>query len=134
MARPRKSAVVLQMSGAFKANPRRAREDLPGAAPSDLIPPSNLTQDEVKAWHYLVDRLPKVALTRSEELSVESAVRLFARQRAMKSSHEDFLKVTQLLLTHLTALGMTLASRAKLGSPPSGEGKANPFARIKEGA
>ena len=131
MPRPRKSARELELSGAFKHNPKRARRDLEGAGPSDLRPPEHLPPRMHETWNYVVDRLPKITLSRSEEMMVESTVRIYYRFKNADDKTEEFRRLAQSLLAHLSALGMTVASRAKLGEPVNAR-KENPFGKLRE--
>ena len=131
MPRPRKSAKALELSGAFVKNPQRARVDLAGAGPSDLKPPAHLPKEMHSTWKYVIDRLPKVTLTRSEEMMVESTVRIYYRFKHADDKTEEFRRLAQTLLTHLSGLGMTVASRAKLGQPVDRK-KQNPFRKLRE--
>lgn len=133
MARPRTSAKILEMRGAFKDNPQRAREDLEGAGPFSEEAPEHLTENEKLAWNHLVKRLPKVSLTSSEEVLVESAARVYARYLKTPSHSEEFRRLAATLMNHLKELGMTVNARAKLGAP-SGKKKQNRFSSLNEPA
>lgn len=120
--RPRTPAKILELKGAFKKDPQRKRVDAEGAGPFGEEPPAHLPQDVVRAWRYLVDRLPKVALSSSDELAVEVAARLTAQFWAGN------IMVAAELRQWLGKLGMTPADRAKLpGSAPPSD---NPFAKL----
>jgi phage terminase small subunit len=130
LARPRTSAKILEARGAFKDNPQRAREDLPGAGPFDHEPPDFLTELEKKAWSRIVSRLPKLTLSSSEELLVESAARVYARYLETPSRTDEFRRLGVAFMQHLKELGMTVNARAKLGTP-SGNSKKNRFGALK---
>lgn len=132
MARPRTSAKVLELRGAFKENPQRARQDLEGAGPFNALPPAHLDEKYHASWNYIVERLPKVALSSSEELLVESAARVYARYREIDPSSEEFRRLASTLMQHLKELGMTVNARAKLG-PSAEKSQTNRFGALKSG-
>lgn len=81
MARPRTATNVLQLRGAFKKDPQRARQDVKtgrdvGAAPSK----QQLTFPE--AWDYLVRCCPRGVLDERDRVYLEIAASLFVEFRA----------------------------------------------------
>jgi hypothetical protein len=131
MGRPRTPAQVLQLRGAFDKHPERAREDAPGAGPINLEPPDGLTGPQIAAWRRLAERLPKVALTSTEEISLERAAVVYAQLRETHPSSPEFKKLDDSLRQWLIQLGMTLQARTKLGT--SGDKKpGNKFAELRE--
>ena len=128
--RPRTSAAILHLRGAFKAHPERAREDLPGAGPWDDTPPDYLTGPEQAAWREVITWLPKVALTQSERLGVTVMATIWAQAKATNKASPDYLKLIAELRAWAGQMGVTLAARAKLGT--SGKQKApSKYAGIK---
>jgi len=111
--RPRLPSNVLELRGAFKKHPERRRQDPAGAAEFKREPPPHLPQGAVSAWRYLVERLPKVAITSSDEIAVEVCAGLLAKY--WLSSELDTLKE---LRQWLGKLGMTPGDRARLPSAP----------------
>lgn len=126
MGRPKTSAKILRLKGSFVAHPERAREDAEGAGEFDKEPPQHLPQECVRAWRWVVERLPLVAITKTEEIAVEMAARLLA-QFWMSGS----LDVAKELRQWLAKLGMTLADRVKLPAGNSSESK-NRFSKFKD--
>jgi len=82
-------------------------------------------------WKYVIDRLPKITLSQSEEVMVESTVRIYYRFKHVDEKTDEFRRLAHTLLQHLNALGMTVASRAKLGHPVDRK-KQNPFRKMRE--
>lgn len=120
--RPRTPAKILELRGAFRRNPQRRRTDADGAGPFCTDPPAHMPQAVVPAWRFLVARLPKVALSSSDELAVEIAATLTAQ--AWAGNHAVIPELRQ----WLAKLGMTPTDRGKLpGSAPS---DANPFDKL----
>lgn len=129
--RPRQSAAILKLRGAFVAHPERAREDAPGAGPFNPDPPDYLTGPEIAAWREVVEWLPKVALTLSERMGVAVMARLWATAKNTNPASPDFLKIIAELRQWAAQMGMTLQARAKLGT--SGKSaESNKFADIKD--
>ncbi|HWG77814.1 MAG TPA: hypothetical protein VN660_13630 [Steroidobacteraceae bacterium] len=117
MARPRESATILQMKGAFDKNPDRARADLPGAGPMATEPPPTLTGEEIAAWRYIYERCPLPALSSSEEIALEQAARALAMLRKINPIMIDvYAALDRRLQTWLAELGMGVKARAALGA------------------
>lgn len=116
MGRPRLPAQVLELRGAFAAHPERRREDAPGAGPFDLSPPAGLTGEEIGAWRWVIERLPRLALTSTEEMGVYQMARLKAACDRTHPSSPDFKKLDDSLRQWAVQMGMTLQARTKLGT------------------
>jgi phage terminase small subunit len=123
MARPKTPSNVLELRGAFKKNPQRARVDAAGAGQFAKAPPQHLPQGAVVAWQYVVSRLPKVALSSSDEIAVEIAAKLLAQ--FWLTGDLDTIKE---LRQWLGKLGMTPVDRTKMPSTPPDN--ANPFSGL----
>lgn len=125
MARPREPARILELRGAFRANPQRRREDAPGAGPFNAEPPEHLHPTTARAWRYLVPRLPRVVLTASDEPAVEAAARVLgacweleSRLGPLAAAAPEFSKLHGLLLRYLAELGLSPRARASLTAAP----------------
>lgn len=121
MARPRTSAKVLELRGAFKTHPERRREDAEGAGPFQMDPPTHLAADAVPAWRYLVARLPKVSLSSSDEVAVEAAAltlagmwQLSKMYGALAPMSPAYKGLSAELRLWLQQLGMTIQARTKI--------------------
>lgn len=126
MARPRKPTNVLELKGAFKKNPQRARKDAETVGPlSD--PPPHLGGAELHAWREIAEHAPLDVLTDSDRIALELAANLLAQFRL------DPLDFPATKLVRLEALlgkfGMTPADRAKVGAKKEAL-KGNPFADL----
>jgi phage terminase small subunit len=121
--RPRLPSNVLELRGAFKKHPERRRRDAQGTGEFKTEPPAHLPAGAVPAWNYLVTRLPKIALTSSDEIAVEIAARLLAQY--WLTSDIDTMKE---LRQWLGKLGMTPADRTKMPSAPPND--KNPFSGL----
>lgn len=134
MARPRTPAKILELRGAFKANPGRKREDAPGSAPFETDPPASLPQNAVQAWREIVVRLPRIALSSADEHAVEAAAMALSGLRNLGdlgALHPNFGKLSAELRAWLIQLGMTPQARTKI--PPADDktkGGGNPFASV----
>jgi phage terminase small subunit len=115
----------LELRGAFQTHPERRRTDAEGAAPFDREPPQHLPQECTRAWRWIVERLPRVALYSTDEIAVEISARLLAKY--WLAGELDALKE---LRQWLGKLGFTPQDRAQLpGVPP--ERRPNPFDALK---
>lgn len=65
MARPKTPAAILEMRGSFAAHPETRRDDPDGASEFERDPPTHLPREVVPWWHYVVQRIPKVAVSSS---------------------------------------------------------------------
>lgn len=131
MGRPRTSAAILQLRGAFIRNPERAREDLPGAGPFDESPPDHLTGKEIAAWKEVIRALPKVAMSDSERIGIEQMARLRAMLKETSPLSADFIKLDAAFCRWCVQMGMTVAARARLGTSAK-RAAASKFAGLKE--
>lgn len=126
MARPRKPTNVLELKGAFKKNPQRARKDAETVGPLSE-PPAHLGGAALHAWNEIAQHAPLDVLTDSDRIALEVAANLLAQFR------EDPVDFPATKLVRLEALlgkfGMTPADRAKVGSKPE-RPKGNPFADL----
>lgn len=128
MARPRTSAKILQLKGAFDKDPARKRQDSEGSAPFDIDPPAHLPQQAVPAWRYVVSRLPKVAIYNCDEVAVEQAALLLSAVWTLGVvAGLDHLKE---LRQWLAVLGMTPAARTKIPPHVPKEDAKNPFDNV----
>ena len=131
MARPRTSAKILELRGAFKANPQRRREDAEGAGPFEKDPPAEMPADVVPTWRAIVERLPKIVLTSSDEFAVEQAAYCLSGIRQlgpMAALHPGFGKLSAELRQWLIQLGMTPQARTKIAPMGDDGPKGNRFA------
>ena len=126
MARPRKPTNVLELTGAFKKDPQRRREDAESAGPLSDAPP-HLGGAVLHAWNEIARYAPRDVLTDSDRISLEVAANLLAQFRA------DPAEFPAAKLVRLEALlgkfGMTPADRSKVGGKKEAP-KGNPFADI----
>lgn len=126
MARPRTPTKVLELRGAFKKHPERARQD--AEAVGELTdPPPHISGAVLGAWKEIAKYAPRDVLTDSDRLSIELAANLLAQFR------QDPVEFTAAKLMRLEALlgkfGMTPSDRAKVGGK-SDKPKSNPFAEL----
>lgn len=126
MARPRTPTNVLELKGAFKKNPQRARQDAESVGPLSSAPP-HLAGAELDAWNEIAQYAPPGVLTDSDRIALEVAANLLAQFR------NDPVEFPSTKLVRLEALlgkfGMTPADRAKVGGKKEAP-KGNPFANL----
>lgn len=154
MARPRKPTASLELGGAFKKNPNRARPTEPKDARELGSPPSRLSAEVVAYWNEIVSMVPAGILTYWDRWAVELAARLMQKATrqpkpdlldelldAIKSGtlsvddasallKPDGITAAELntLRSLLAAFGMTPADRSKLSVPK--EKPKNRFAEL----
>lgn len=126
MARPRKPTNVLELTGAFKKNPNRARQDADTVGPLTDAP-AHLGGAALHAWNEIAQYAPLDVLTDSDRIALEVAANLLAQFR------NDPVEFPSTKLVRLEALlgkfGMTPADRAKVGGKKEAP-KGNPFANL----
>ena len=121
--RPRTPATILELRGSFKRNPGRKRIDPEGAGPFNEMPPAHLAKAHVPAWRRIVERLPKIALSSSDEVAAE--VCAVMASKFWESGDVNYAKE---LRQWLAKFGMTPADRMKLpGRAPTPD---NPFSKL----
>ncbi len=126
MARPRKPTNVLELTGAFKKDPQRRRQDAESAGEL-TAPPPHINGAVLHAWNEIAQYAPRDVLTDSDRISLEIAANLLAQFRA------DPTEFPGAKLVRLEALlgkfGMTPADRSKVGGKKEAP-KGNPFADL----
>ena len=120
--RPRTPSNVLELRGAFKKDPQRRREDLPGVGAFNPNPPSNLQQELLPAWREIVGQINPAVLTASDYLSIEIMARLLVQLR-MTGDKSLGTELRQWFAQY----GLTAVGRTKIAPPKKGGG-GNPFA------
>lgn len=133
MARPRTPSNVLELRGAFAKNPQRRRKDAEGAGPFNAEPPAELPGEAVRAWRILAERVPKVALTSSDEIALAQAARTLAGIWLLDAqggaANPLFAKLSAELRQWLIQLGMTPQARTKMPQAPE-KPASNAFADV----
>ena len=129
MARPRKPTKVLELTGAFKKNPKRKREGEPvttggiGAFKKGSV-------DREVIWDEIVGQCALGVLTNADRLALEIAVEYIGQFRT------DPVKFSAARIHVLTAIlgrfGMTPADRAKMHLPeaPKRSGEVVPWSKF----
>lgn len=118
MARPRKPTNVLELSGAFRKDPSRARVDPVVDEPLGDAP-AWLTDDELHVWNEIVKCCPRGVLTGADRIALEEMCKLVHRSRVEGPAMP--VGERQLLRTYLGQFGMTPADRAKIAGPKKRE-------------
>jgi phage terminase small subunit len=125
MARPRKPTAVLELTGAFKKDPQRARNDepVPTGKPGD--PPDYLGEVAAGIWHEMV--LHGFWLTDADKFLLEIAARHMADFRRGVCDP----KIIAQLITVLNKLGFGPAERSKIKAPGAKEDGPKDFDEFK---
>lgn len=117
MARPRKPTNVLELTGAFKANPSRGRERENEPSPEEPISdaPAHFDAGQAEAYRELVRKAHRGVLCDADSVVVEAGAVLLARMR--KAPDEFTAGEFGRLEAILGKLGMTPADRSKVSAP-----------------
>lgn len=128
MPKPRKPTKILQFTGAFDKNPKRAesRAHEPASTGPIGAPPAELTGHDLTAWLRIVDECPKGVLTKRDRQHVFATALIGG---AILGGSRDPKLIAQYRIS-LAELGMTPASASKVSAPDADEGKANSVAAI----
>ena len=110
MPTPRKPAVVMEASGAWKHDPNRRREDAATSGPISIDPPQNMTDLEKDLYRELIAIAPPKVLANCDAVIVEVTARLWAKMREQTINAAE----TGLLIKSLGLLGMSPADRSKV--------------------
>ncbi len=113
MPRPRKPTDSLELSGAFRKNPQRARPPEAKSRRPFGTPPTHLSEADKAVWSEIEADLPRGVLTSADRYVVELLARLVAKLRA------DWLTGTEMsqMTWCLSHLGMTPSDRSKVLAP-----------------
>ena len=106
---------ILEMRGAYKNHPERAkdRENEPKPTAPLGNPPRSLNKQQKAIWRELVKPVPDGVLTAMDRAHLELACILLARIRNGDANSADQGQ----LIKCLTEIGMTPASRSKVSVP-----------------
>jgi len=122
MPRPRKPTKVLEMQGAYKANPQRKKERVNEPKPDTDIgnPPRGFTAAQKKIWQEMIDITPDGVITRMDRFILEVVSVMLCRFREAYTGRGKPLQSSEygILMRALTSLGMTPADRSKVLVPP----------------
>jgi hypothetical protein len=112
MGRPRKPTAVLELTGAFRKNPKRRRTEPVPTGPLGE-PPEHFTIEQAQVWHELAGACSPGVLTASDRLLVEIAavMMLQFRKQGAHTKRGDL----NLLISILSRMGMSPADRLRLG-------------------
>lgn len=134
MGRPRKPTAILEMNGAFRKNPARARSraSVPKVQNEIGDPPECFTlpgmERHLSVWHEIVAQVPERVLTFSDRIIVEMAVRALYKVRTGTAKAED----KTMLKSCLVELGMTPVARERINVPKEKNNAENPWKRLSE--
>ena len=117
MARPRKPTAVLELTGAFKKDPQRQRENEPRPAGPLGEEPLHFDEELKAIWRELVEMVPARVLTISDRWLIELACRTMQQVRKGTALAAE----RNLLLSCLSRMGLTPADRAKIAVPKEKE-------------
>jgi hypothetical protein len=124
MPAPRKPTELLELSGAFIANPQRRRPIGPKSTRAIGEPPDIMSADEQACWHEFIANAPAGVLTSGDRMCLELVARLVAKNRREGLTGAELSNLRALL----SELGATPAARSKiLASPDSDKTAANPW-------
>lgn len=114
MPGPRKPTELLQLSGAFKQNPQRAREVGPKSTEPLGDPPATFQAPERAIWYELVGNAPTGVLTSTERPILEVLSLLMLRLRTSWPKAAELA----LILNCLVQLGWTPSARSRVVGTP----------------
>jgi len=117
----------MEATGGFKNNPDRKRKD-PDTGGELGLPPTDLDEEELRAWIDIVNNAPLNVLRNSDRAIVTLAARIQAHIKI-----HDLLDISVGMIAQyqkcLAALGMTPADRSRVSATE--EKKAGKFAQFQ---
>ena len=123
----RKPSKVLELSGAFRKNPQRARPNEPVGEGPLGPPPDRLSDAEKAAWDEIARRAPRGVLTGSDRFVVELAARL---KVYLDETPVSEIK-PQLMSRYAVLLGQCgFSPSTRAGLAVEDKHTANPFAQL----
>lgn len=126
MARPRTPTNILELKGAFKKNPQRARKAEPVPTGGIGPAPKRMTKRQQEAWDEVVTNCPAGVMGNSDRIALEVVV---VRIAAYQDSTElPPVQEATFIFNALGRFGMTPSDRSKI-IVPKGKEK-NPFADL----
>lgn len=126
--RPRTPTKVVELRGGFKKHPERKKQRKAEPAPKAGIgaAPSYFSDQQIKAWDYIVSIVAPGVLFDSDRTHLEMTARLLAEMWSDgKDMKTDRLR---LLSTLLGKMGLNPSDRSRV-QVPEGKGK-NPFEEL----
>jgi len=126
MARPKKPTAHLELVGAFKKNPQRARDSEPVCDQLPVIPDKTLTEDGRRAWDFLIETAVPGVLTGMDSAYLTLAANALGRIWAHPESSISDMKQVGMMLGKL---GMTPSDRSNVVVPRKKESE---FAKFKK--
>lgn len=132
MGKSRKPAKILEMTGAFKKDPQRRRED-PDPNGDIGEPPEDFTEEQAQAWQEIIENHYDGILCKAHRHSVEYTAKLlaFSRSKDPDTGLPLFPVPDKELRIALGALGMDPVNCSKLGIKPKDKPKGGGFTRLK---
>lgn len=142
MGRPRKPTAQLELVGAFKKNPQRARESEPVCGEEVGEAPDRLSKTQQEAWDYIVHSCVPGVLTKMDRVYLELcsiALAYVWGWNAARQGRESEFEAKDIALNSVSLkdvgamlgkLGMTPSERSKVVVPK--KEKANPFAAYRK--
>lgn len=126
MGRPRKPTKVLELTGAFKKNPKRRKERENEPEPDGPLgdAPHYFQLDQVARWNEIRSSCPW--LTIADRPQVELAAKLWASEQRGENEKDDRRLYVQLF----GRLGMDPSGRSKVQAPANPRKPANPFDQV----
>jgi phage terminase small subunit len=128
MSRPRKPTQILELTGHFKHDPKRAIARINEPRPSKAIgtPPAYFDDLQISIWDEMVRELPKGVAMNSDAIALESLVLITCKIRLLgvNASTSDFAQQK----AFLCQFGMTPAARSLVQIKQ--EDQANEFSDI----
>lgn len=113
MARPKTPSNILELRGAFKKNPKRARPNEPEVKSNlDAAPPQRLDAYQQQCWREIKDTVPAGVLKASDALILEVVAVMLAEFRLAYTEMSDG-RINR-MTTLMGRLGLDPSGRASL--------------------
>ncbi len=128
LGRPPKPTAILELVGAFKKDPARAKNRAEEPKPDKKLtarPPAHLPESIAACWREIVRKLPPGVAFESDSVALEQFARDLADARRRGWALDP--KEGAMMYRHYAAFGMTPADRTRIRvAPAAAKAKAKP--------
>ncbi len=113
MGRPRTSAKILELRGAYKKNPQRRRYEALRSPPICTDPDPTWSPAMCEAWRCIVDSAPEGILRESDFYAVRTAAQLQVLLDRYDIDDPMYARLDRAMWRYRTCLGLTPLARLR---------------------
>lgn len=132
--RPRKSAKILEMSGAFNKNPQRRRFPVRVVRRLNTEPPNDLPGGAVRFWREMLDNMsPDIEMSDEDRRNLALLATYYMKMEKALDKNDDFkwMKLEQSAFRLSVHFGMTPMSRVRFEKREKPADDSNPYGSLR---